>query len=665
MNHWIIDYETLVNCTVFCAQHYKDPEDLRVFVIGKKRNDLTKLVTFLDQTVNNAEFHISFNGNAFDNLITNYIMNAVNSGEISHDGEIMAGMIYEEAQKLIHNEEILGNNFALAKINPVRSIDLYKLNHWDNPAKRSSLKWIQYSMDWYNIQEMPIHHTTRIETDEQLDTVIQYCINDVKSTARIYELSKNQIALRKSLTGEYNIDLFSSSEPRISKMLFSYFLSKATGISRYDLTQLRTHREYIYVKDIILPYIKFKRPEFKEILIKFNEVIINTANTKGGFKCSMIHKNVKTDFGLGGVHGATSSGIYEAKDGMIIMTSDVTSFYPNLAIKNRWSPAHLPQEEFCDQYEWFFEERKKIPKKDPRNYVYKIILNSTYGLSNDKNSFLYDPEFTMRITINGQLSLMMLYEMLSEGIPGSIPIMQNTDGLEMMIPAHYKDKYLGICAEWEKLTMLSLEHDQYSKLILADVNNYIAVHKTKECSREEWESLKISSPHYVFSSENNKYYYNATKCKGRFEITDLALHKNKSFLIIPKAIYYYFVHQVLPEHFLRDNRNIFDYCAGVKIKGDWEFIETCVVDFKTYTRKLQKIVRYYMSNVGCKIVKRNYVDGREIQTESGRCHQKVFNEYVDKPWEEYDIDEKYYLDRIYKEIGNITKPQEQYQLTLF
>jgi hypothetical protein len=40
----------------------------------------------------------------------------------------------------------------------------------------------------------------------------------------------------------------------------------------------------------------------------------------------------------------------------------------------------------------------------------------------------------MRITINGQLSLMMLYEMLAEVIPDCQPLMQNTDGLEMLIP---------------------------------------------------------------------------------------------------------------------------------------------------------------------------------------------------------------------------------------
>jgi hypothetical protein len=598
----------------------------------------------------------------FDNQITTFIMSRFGVGIYdTMNGQDIAAEVYEEAQRIISEQDFKSS----WKKNVINSIDLYKLNHWDNPAKKSSLKWIQYSMDWYNIQEMPIHHTTSITKQEQLDTIIQYCINDVKSTTKIYQLSTSQIALRKALTKEYDIDMFSASEPRISKLLFMHFLSKKTGMSKWELGQLRTRRETIDIGSIILPYIKFKHPEFKSILDKFKSIVLDTRNTKGGFKYSITHKGVKTDFGLGGIHGATSPGIYEAKDGMIIMTSDVTSFYPNLAIMNKWSPAHLPKEEFCEQYQWFFEERKKIPKKDPRNYVYKIILNSTYGLSNDENSFLYDPEFTMRITVNGQLCLTMLYEMLSTGIPGSIPIMQNTDGLEMMIPAHYKDKYLEICAEWEKLTKLNLEHDQYNKMILADVNNYIAVHKTKSCSKEEWENLRSQSPHYIFTQDKDCYYYNATKCKGRFEFSDLALHKNKSFLIIPKAIYYYFVHDVLPEHYLRDNKNIFDYCAGVKAKGEWKFVETCVVGVERISKELQKIVRYYVSNKGCKIVKRNTADGREIQTESGRWQQKVFNEYVDLAWSDYDLNEKYYIDRIYKEISNITRSQNQYQLTLF
>ena len=658
-----MDYETLINCFVAVFQHYKT-EETKVFVVHKLRNDYLELLNFINSNATNKEWHISYNGLNFDSQITEFL---IKEGHdlINLDPERIAYSLYLQAQETISRS----NNEEFPKYSErhlsVPQIDVFRLNHWDNKAKRSSLKWIQFSMDWHNIQEMPIHHSTMINTEDEIDTVISYCVNDVESTKAILLLSKEQIALRKSLTNEYNINLYSASEPRISKELFLYFLSKKTGIKPYELKQLRTNREQIIVKDIILPYIKFKRKEFNSLLEKFNTLVIDTQETKGGFKYSVTHKGVRTDYGLGGLHGAKRAGVYEAKEGMIIMTSDVTSFYPNLAIRNGWAPAHIPQKEFCEQYEWFFEERKKIPKKDPKNYVFKIILNSTYGLSNDANSFLYDPEFTMRITINGQLSLTMLYEMLSEGIPGSVPLMQNTDGLEMMIPASYKDKYLEICAEWEKLTNLQLEHDQYQKMILADVNNYIAVFKSKEVTKEEYDALKIKFPHHIFKEVEGRYLYAPTKCKGRFEFTDLALHKNKSFLIIPKAIYHYFVHDVIPEKFLSANRNILDYCGGIKAKGDWKFIETCFVKGKRQDTVLQKIVRYYISNKGCKIIKRNVTDAREIQIESGRWMQTAMNVFQQKNWSEYDVNDDYYIDNIYKEIENISKTKEQSQLSLF
>ena len=428
---------------------------------------------------------------------------------------------------------------------------------------------------------------------------------------------------------------------------------------------MRTKRDSIVVEDILLDYINFNRKEFKNIHEKFKTLKINPNDTKGGFKYSVTHKSVKTDFGLGGVHGATKASVYEAKDGMIIMTSDVTSFYPNLAIRNGWSPAHLPKEEFCEQYEWFFEERKKIPKKDPKNYVYKIILNSTYGLSNDENSFLYDPEFTMRITINGQLSLVMLYEMLSDGIPESIPLMQNTDGLEMIIPETAKDRYLEICKKWEDMTQLQLEHDQYDKMIIGDVNNYIAVFKEKEVDKETYESMKNKTPHFVYREDNGKYYVKTTKCKGRFEFSDLPLHKNKSALIVPKAIYYFFIHNVAPEIFIQQNRNILDYCIGVKRKGDWIFMETCFIKGVRHDRELQGVVRYYVSNKGCKLIKVNKADGRETRLEAGKWLQTEFNLHEIKPWGDYDINDEYYLERVYKEIENISRLKEQSQLSLF
>jgi len=630
--NWVIDFETMADCTVLVAEHYTGDE-IRVYSVCKLINQLPELLEFLEQNKKGNEWHISFNGLSFDSQIAEHILRA-KPHLLKLSGEEVANWVYKQAQKIIEEQDKRKWPEFSEKDLSIRQIDVFKLNHWDNPAKRSSLKWIQYSMDWFNLLDMPIHHSESITSVAQLNTIIEYCKNDVRSTKQVMLLSKEQINLRKSLTAEYKIPLFSASEPRISKELFMHFLSKGTGISKYELKNLRTKRDLIKIADIILPYTNFKSLTFKSLLENFQSLILNANNTKGGFKYSLTHKGVKTDFGLGGVHGCTKSGVYEAGDGMLILSSDVVSYYPNLAIKNKWAPAHLPKAEFCEIYEWFFEERKKLPKSDPKNYVFKIILNSTFGLSIDENSFLYDPQFGMQITINGQLSLMMLYEMISEGIPGSVPLMQNTDGVEFMVPAEYKDKYLQICKEWEDITKLSLEHDEYKKMVIGDVNNYIAINTAGKAKR-----------------------------KGRFEYDNLPLHKNKSHLIIPKALYAYFIEDKLPEQFLQENKNIFDYCAGVKIKGDWEFQQVCVRNGEIGRQVLQKTLRYYISKKGCKIYKVNKTDAREIQLESGKWMQELFNLYEEKPWADYEIDESYYLDKIYREINNIIPKNNQ--LTLF
>jgi len=628
--HWVMDYETLSNCFIAVFEDIKS-EHTETFICHKSQNDILEFITFLERNITLGEWHVSFNGLAFDSQITEYILRDKDQ-LLEQDGDTIAKFIYQKAQETIENS----NNGEFAKFSlknlSIRQIDVFKLNHWDNPAKRSSLKWIQYTMDWHNIMDMPIHHTTEVTVD-QIPEIIIYCKNDVKSTKQIMMLSKSNIDLRGKLTEEYGIDLYSASEPRIAKDLFLHFLSNATGIKKWDLKQMRTSREQIVFKDIILPYINFETATFQNLLKKFQDVVLYPGQTKGGFKYSAQYKGIKTDYGLGGIHGARQSKVYNSTEDMIIMSSDVVSFYPNLAIRNKWAPAHLPKEEFCDQYEWFFEERKKIPKKDPKNYVYKIVLNSTYGLSNDENSFLYDPQFTMRITINGQLSLTMLYEMICEGIPGALPLMQNTDGLETMIPREHVDKYMEICSRWEEITNLQLEHDKYSKIVLGDVNNYIAI------------------------SEEGK-----SKCKGRFEYDNLALHKNKSFLIVPKALYAYFVDGVKPEKFIKENLNIFDFCGGVKIKGNWMFTEKKIENGEYSETKLQETIRYYISNKGSKIIKTNCGDKREIQVEAGKWLQSTMINYEEKPFEKYDINYDYYLEKVNKEIESLEPSTNQLSL---
>ena len=74
MNHYVMDYETLSNCFVGVFEHYKK-EEVKVFVIHALQNDLEEFISFLENNVENREWHISYNGLAFDAQITQHILN--------------------------------------------------------------------------------------------------------------------------------------------------------------------------------------------------------------------------------------------------------------------------------------------------------------------------------------------------------------------------------------------------------------------------------------------------------------------------------------------------------------------------------------------------------------------------------------------------------------
>ena len=85
--------------------------------------------------------------------------------------------------------------------------------------------------------------------------------------------------------------------------------------------------------------------------------------------------------------------------------------------------------------------------------------------------------------------------------------------------------------------------------------------------------------------------------------------------MIPKAIYQYFVNDVLPEDYLDQNKNILDYCIGGKSKGNWKQVARSIESGELSEVELQKINRYYISKEGVKIIKVNKNDNREIQLE--------------------------------------------------
>lgn len=274
-----------------------------------------------------------------------------------------------------------------------------------------------------------------------------------------------------------------------------------------------------------------------------------------------------------------------------------------------------------------------------------MSANSVYGKSNDVYSWLYDPQYTMATTINGQLLLSMLAEKLMN-IPDSNIIQINTDGLTMKIPRNKLSDYYDICIEWMNLTKLQLEYAEYSKMIIWDVNNYLAFYTNGKC-----------------------------KAKGKCEFENIPLHKNKSHNIIPYAVYKYFKEYISVEDTIKNHTNIFDFCAGVKAKksdkkGYSHYELHSIVDGEFKKQKLSKTVRYYISNKGATLIKVYETDDWEHVEAPIRKGNKLIKDwkvtYFNKAFypndfKEYNIDYNYYITKAREWILNIEN-KKQYLL---
>ncbi|WP_213290064.1 hypothetical protein [Bradyrhizobium sp. sGM-13] len=103
----------------------------------------------------------------------------------------------------------------------------------------------------------------------------------------------------------------------------------------------------------------------------------------------------------------------------------------------------------------------------------KIVNNGAFGKLGSKWSVLFAPDLMIQVTIGGQLSLLMLIEMVERA--GFRVVSANTDGIVIICPTDEEDALAAVIAKWERLTGFETEETEYSALHSRDVNNYIAV----------------------------------------------------------------------------------------------------------------------------------------------------------------------------------------------
>lgn len=558
MKFYVYDLETFLNCFLFIGTPF-DGEGMDVFELSPRRNMRTELLQFLNYHQNCGTYFIGFNSLNFDYPIIHELMNN------PHTFDHHAG--YQAGQRIITSGDDYAHQIRLSD-RLIPQVDLVKINHFDNKMRRTRLKDLEFAMRSSTVADLPFdpHHPLE---PTQMDELIRYGCHDVRETKKFAQICMPQIMMRQELLESGNLtgDVLNYSDVKIG---VEYLVKK---IGRHKCFSggrpKQTFRDAIPFKDIILPKINFRQEEFQAVLDWFKST---TYYVKGDTQPSLTAKlaGLDFDFGVGGVHASAESKIFRSDADFVIKDIDVAGMYPAVAVVNGFAPEHLGRD-FSIHYKQLGIDRKQYPKDHSMNKMLKLSNNGVYGKSSDVYSCFYDPKYTFSVTVNGQLQLLQLAERLSL-IPGLELIQANTDGITCRLPRSLEYLFHMWTKDWEIETGLTLEEVNYSKMIIRDVNNYIAVSDNGKIKRKGayWYPEKLADYEGVWN-------------------------KDFSAMIVQKAASLYLVDGILPERTLLMSADPFDFMLRYKAPGGAKLF---IGDKET-----SRTVRYYVSTAGAKMKK--------------------------------------------------------------
>lgn len=604
----VYDVEIFPNCFHCCCKN-TETDELYKFEISERVNQLDELVNFF---LTKGVMFCGYNNHHYDDVVINYI--------ICYKDKMIRLPYWKTCQSLYNLSKVIietedGNIDKIKQwkyAHYFQSMDLLTMQF--SKKLRVGLKSMQVTMHYKNVYEYEGDFDKCIPSNE-IDNMISYNINDVESTTELLNRLKDQVELRLFIEEEHGINCLSMDSVKMAETFLLEKYSEKSGIPKNVIKEMRSPMDYIPLKDVILPFIKYKNPKLQEVLEDMKKQIVYSKERKG-YENKFIINNVVYSVGVGGIHSIHTPKIFRPGEGEFIGHADVASMYPSLLIEYQWGPRHLGKL-FCELFAGLKAERleAKHTGQKVKNLFLKIVLNSPTGKMQQEVSWMYDPFNVFKIRINGQLILLMLVDRLLE--LGCEIIQVNTDGVVYRAKNGLRDKIQDAISEVEKITRLEFESDEYEAFYQYAINDYFGVLKGGEIEE-----------------------------KGMF-ITKNKLGKGLAPVIIPKAVINYFTKNIPVQDTIKQ-------CTDIK-----DFLMTQNVDKKfkvLYNDKyIQRINRFYASTNGCYMYKVNPEGKYEnMLTKSGVT---VLNTFDDMDIKDRHINYTYYIGEANKIITDFVCQQ--------
>ena len=598
--------------------------------ISERRNDLNKTLLLFHQIKHNTDcgkyIFCGYNNIHYDNPIINYLIANQKEFINLHYSDLCL-RINMLSKEIINSGEGFQSWYKWKYLVFFDTLDLLTMLY--SQKLRVGLKEMQVTMQYSNVQEYEGDFNKPLPVSE-IDNMIAYNINDVNSTEALLYKCKSDIDLRLAIEDEYGVKVLNKDGVNIGMKIITHKYLEKTGLTWNQIKDLRSPCDVIELNKVILPMIQFDSKLLQDILIELKKQAVSPG--RKGYEKHFIFDNLEWTIGVGGLHTVNKPEAFIPEEGWTISDIDVASLYPSMIIEHQFYPPHLGKE-FLEVYSNIKEERieAKHNGNEVKNLTLKLALNGLSGNLQNEHNFCYSPFTVMQIRMNGQLMLLMLAEKLVQ--IGCKILQANTDGLFILRRLSDEQKFKKVCKEWESLTKLVLEEDQFEAFYQYAINDYLAIKK----GYKETHNPKL------------------LKKKGLF-IDEVRLGKGMNAMIIPEAI----------NKCLADGINITDTINNCKDLNKFITYQKVSKTFSVeYASKLiTRINRYYVSVAGhallkCKVAedgtRTNYIS---LLSGYGVTIVNNFDEIKEFP---QDINYSYYI----TEASKITSVFQHKQLKLF
>lgn len=621
--------------------------------------------------------YFGYNNNKYDRLMLSALLMYYN--QFDKPSKLIE-FLYDTSQRIIRNsdndvlwQDSFTNMLMKNRLN-FRDLDLFQIFRLDHFHK--SLKQTSINIKWYNlleyhmppISELDVNYYYRLTENrglsiEQLNRLYrnsferylhpawkkemeEYNDNDVFICCELVRMNQEEIRLRYMISKEYEINVLSASRSTIADKVIVKLYSKFTGLHPKRFIDTKTIRRKIEVSEILSDKIQFLSPQLNDLLQSLRSLVLR--GEKGEFERTFTYVGTSYTLATGGLHSNEIPAIYVADDKQTIVDRDVTSYYPNLIRSLKVCQKHLNPKAWFRIADTIVDERtehKHLAKDKSLSLIQqikhftaaaclKIVANAgIFGKMGSEKSFLCDKKAMYKVTINGQLFLLMLIERLEDA--GIHVISANTDGIVTIVPKGLEETADNICHWWEKHLGLELEFTSYSKYITEGVNSYLTV--------------KTDGKKKFKGRMNPKMY-----------LEDLSKGYNSP--IVAKAVTEYFINGTPVMETLRNSKSILDFCRTQNVNRKYYIEYTHVVDHKMVVEEVQRNTRFYVSLTGGSLMKVEVLGWDENNQpklkKSSLCAGQrvtVCNLVEDKDISELNINYLYY----YNECMAIIEPIEQ------